>query len=179
MRVGPRTPTTPIACPGRPYAGQDERDVAHVERLVLVSDEDLDLASPGDAADELAEVGPVLESREDAPELVALRELGRLHDVEQAVAEDLLDGRRVVLAHDLDDPLADPPGELLHAIVRPQGGEPRLGARRGHARQALVEDGRDGVERGLVDRFVSVEGHKRLLDGTFAQDEDEAGHPAR
>ena len=71
----------------------------------------------GDAADQLAEVGPVLEGREDAPELVALGELRRLHDVEQAVAEDLLDRRRVVLAQDPDDPLADPAGERLDAVV--------------------------------------------------------------
>ena len=65
----------------------------HLERRVLATDEDLDPARAGDAADQLAEVGPVLEGGEDPPELVALGELGRLHDVEQAVAEDLLDRR--------------------------------------------------------------------------------------
>ena len=64
-----------------------------------------------DRADERAEVGPVLEGRKDAPELVALGELGRTHDVEEAVAEDLLDGLAVVLAEGPDDPLADPPGQ--------------------------------------------------------------------
>ena len=42
---------------------------------VLVADEDLDAARPGDAADELAEVGPVLEGGEDAAELLAVGEL--------------------------------------------------------------------------------------------------------
>ena len=94
MRVGPSTPTTPMARARSPVRREDERDVVHLERLVLAADEDLDLAAAGDAAHEVAEVGPVLERREDAPELVALGELRRLHDVEQAVAEDLLDGGR-------------------------------------------------------------------------------------
>ena len=58
-----------------PVRREDERDVAHLERLVLVADEDLDPPGARDAADELAEVGPVLEGGEDAPELVALGEL--------------------------------------------------------------------------------------------------------
>ena len=70
--------TVPIACgvatcgsgqdaddadrPARPAVRrEDERDVAHLERRVLVADEDLDAAGAGDAADQLAEVGPVLE----------------------------------------------------------------------------------------------------------------------
>ena len=85
------------------------------------------LAGAGDAADELAEVGPVLEGGEDAPELVALGELRGLHDVEQAVAEDLLDGVRVVLAQDLDDPVADPLRERSDAVVL---GRARRGASR-------------------------------------------------
>ena len=63
-----------------------------------MADEDVDAAGAGDAADQLAEVGAVLEGAEDAPELLALGELGRGHDVEQAVAEDLLDGGGVELA---------------------------------------------------------------------------------
>ena len=79
--------------------------------------QDVDPARPGHAPDELAEVGAVLERREDLPKLVALGELRRLHDVEQAVAEDLLDRRRVVLADDADDALADAPGESLDRVV--------------------------------------------------------------
>ena len=90
----------------------------------------------GDAADELAEVDPVLEGGEDAPELLALGELRRLHDVEQAVAEDLLDGVRVVLADDLDDALADAPGEGLDAIAVIEQGEAVLGPAGGHVREA-------------------------------------------
>ena len=52
----------------RPAVGrEDERHVAHVVWLVLVPDEDLDATRAGDAADELAEVLPVLEGAEHAP----------------------------------------------------------------------------------------------------------------
>ena len=88
------------------------------------------LPETGDAPDELAQVGPVLERREDLAELVALGELRGLHDVEQAVAEDLLDGGRVVVAEDADDPLADAPGEALDGVVLGQAGQDRRRARR-------------------------------------------------
>ena len=81
-----------------------------------MADEDLDAPSAGDAADQLPEVASILEGGEDAPELVALRELWRRHDVEKAVAEDLLDGRRVVLADDLDGAFPDTPRESLDGI---------------------------------------------------------------
>ena len=48
---------------------------------------------------EVAEVDAVLEHPEDAAEVLRSRELGRVHDVEQALAEDVLDGGGVELAH--------------------------------------------------------------------------------
>src|SRR6476646_3895601 len=156
---------------------EDERDVTHLEGLVLVTDEDLDAARAGDAADELAQVGTVLESVEDAAELVALGELGCFHHVEQAVAEDLLDRLGVVLADDLDDTVPDPPGEGVDPVVGVERGDARLGAACGHVDEALVEPCRDRVERGLVDGVVAVDGDQCLLDRTLAQDEDQAGHP--
>ena len=131
----------------------------------------------GDAADELAEVGPVLEGVEDAPELVALGEFGRLHDVEQAVAEDLLDRLGVVFADDLDDPLADPPGEGVDPVLADERGDAGLGAAGGHVDQALVEERGDRVEGRLVDGVVAVDRDQCLLDGALAEDEDQAGHP--
>ena len=122
MRVGPRTPTTPTARPGSPVRGEDERDVAHLLRRVLRADEDLDGADAGHPVEELAEVGPVLEHREDPPELVAPLELGRLHHVEQAVAEDLLDHRRVIVADRGDHALADPPDERPDRPVASRSG---------------------------------------------------------
>ena len=117
MRVGPRTPTTPIARPGRPYGARTSETSRISSGWFSWPMKTWTRPGAGDAADELAEVGPVLEGAEDAAELVALGELGRLHHVEQAVAEDLLDGRRVVLADDLDDALADAPGEGSDAVV--------------------------------------------------------------
>ena len=121
-------------------------------------DEDLDPAGAGDAADQLAEVDPVLEGAEHAAELVALGEFRGLHDVEQAVAEDLLDGGRVVLADDLDDALADAPGESLDAVVRRAASRAGLSARRAvmSTSRSLSSAG-DGVERRLVDGVVAVE----------------------
>ena len=84
---------------------------------------------------------------------------------------------RVVLAQDLDDALADAPGEELHAIVDAKELEPGLGPPGGHVHQPLVEQRRDRVERRLVDEVVALERDERLLDGALAQDEDQAGHP--
>ena len=61
---------------GPTVGGEHERYLAHLGRRVLVADEDVDPAAPGDEPDELTEVGPVLEGREDPPELLALGELG-------------------------------------------------------------------------------------------------------
>ena len=77
----------------------------------------------GDGTDELAEVGPVLERREDAPQLVALGELRRGHHVEEADAEDLLDGRCVVLAKGADDALADQRGRVADVGLLERSGE--------------------------------------------------------
>ena len=83
----------------------------------------------------------------------------------------------VVLAHDLDDALADPPGEGLDAVVAVERGEAGLGAAGGHVDQPLVEERGDRVEGRLVDGVVAVDRDERLLDGALAQDEDEARHP--
>ena len=118
---------------------------------------------PGDAADQLAEVGPVLERREDLAELVALGELRGLHDVEQAVAEDLLDGGRVVLAQDPDDPLADAPGERAGpASSASSRASVALGAGwpSGRRRRSLSSAG-DAVEGRLVDGVGLVERDQR------------------
>ena len=177
MRVGPRTPTTPIAWPGAAVRGQDQRDVVHLGPRVLRADQDVDGAGPRDAPDELAEVGAVLERREDLAELVALGELGRLHHVEEAVAEDLLDRGRVVFAEDAHDPLADAPRQSLDRVVLGQAGQDRRGATAGRVGQPLVEQAGDAVEGRLIDRLGLVEVHDRLLDAAFAQHEDQARHP--
>src|SRR6185312_10849898 len=82
-------------------------------------DEDVDPATPGDQADELAEIGPVLERREDAPQLLALGELGLVHDVEQAIAVNLVDGGPVRLAQRPGDPLGNAADENSFAAVGP------------------------------------------------------------
>ena len=63
----------------------------------------------------------------------------------------------VVLADDLDDPLADPPGEGLDAVVVVERGDAGLGAAGGHVGEALVEQRGDGVEGRLVDGVVAVD----------------------
>ena len=131
MRVGPRTPTTPIARPGRPYGARTSETSRISSGWFSWPMNTWTRPGAGDAADELAEVGPVLEGAEDAAELLALGELGCLHDVEQAVAEDLLDRRGVVLADDLDDALADAPGEGVRRDRRRAG-------RRGGSRRAVA-----------------------------------------
>ena len=107
----------------------------------------------GDVADELAEVGPVLEGREHAPELVALGELGRLHDVEQAVAEDLLDRRGVVLAQDRATTRS--PTRRASASSGSPSLEPRRATRSASVAvmldEPVVEERGDAVERRLVD----------------------------
>ena len=78
-----------------------------------------------------------------------------------------------------DDALADP-ARRAPRRGRPsssggeRGARPRVG---GQVAEALVEQRRDGVELGLVDRVVAVERDQHLLDGALAQDEDEAGEP--
>ena len=125
------------------------------------------------ALDEPAEVGPVLERREDPPKLVALGELRRLHHVEQPVAEDLLDRRGVELAERPDDPLADLPGERggrVGLVVPCQPGcDPRPRSGRRCARST-------GRPRAVSVVLVGgrVERDEDLLEGALAQDEDEA-----
>ena len=80
-----------------PVRREDERHVRHLLGRVLVADVDANGARPGDAGDQVGEVGAVLEGGEDAAELLALRELRGRHHVEQAVAEQLLDRRGVEL----------------------------------------------------------------------------------
>jgi hypothetical protein len=144
---------------------------------VLGADHDPDPTRPGDAADQLAEVRPVLQGREDLAQLVALGELGRLHDVEQPVGEDLLDRGRVVIAQDPDDPIPDALGDALHGVGTIEAGQRGLGGGSRRLEQVLVEHRRDPVEGGLIDRVRLVEGDRRLLDGTLPEDQDEAGHP--
>ena len=110
MRVGPEHADHADAAARPAVRGEDERDVAHLLGRVLGADEDPHSAGAGDAADELAEVGAVLERREDAAQLLAVGELRRGHDVEQAVAEHLLDRRGVELVQRPDDALADAAG---------------------------------------------------------------------
>src|SRR5215213_1153733 len=95
-----------------PVRCEDECHLAHVRRLVLVTDEDLDDARFGNAADEATEVRPVLERGEDAAQLLAVSELGRAHHIEEAVAEDLLDGGAVVVPEQPHDALPDAGNEL-------------------------------------------------------------------
>src|SRR5215218_4097097 len=71
--------------------GQDQRYVTHLIRTVFGANQDLDLATVGEPAKQRTEVVPVLEHGKDAPELLALAELGRLHHVEEPVAEDVFD----------------------------------------------------------------------------------------
>src|SRR3954451_22851234 len=122
-----------------PVRRQDERDVVHLVRSVLPTDVDHDPAGPGDASDEVAEIGPVLEGGEDAPELVALGELGRLHHVEQAVREDLLDRGRVVVADDPDDALAHAACDPLQGVAVPESEQRLLGLLPGPLAEELVE----------------------------------------
>ena len=128
MRVGPSTPTTPIARPGRPYGARTSETSCISIGWFSWPMKTRIRPALGDVADELAEVGPVLERREDPPQLVALGELGGVHDVEQAVAEDLLDRLGVVVLDDAHDPLADPAGERLEAVVATEPLDGRLGA---------------------------------------------------
>src|SRR5215212_252992 len=96
---------------------EDERYVAHLLGTVLGADENLDRARARDLIEELAEVRPALEGREDAAKLLAPLELGRFHDVQEAVAEHFLDDRRVVVANRGEDALADAADERLDRAV--------------------------------------------------------------
>ena len=60
--------------------------------------------------------------------------------MEEAVAEDLLDDRRVVVADRGDHPLADPPDERPDRAVAVDPGERPLGVGRGPAGHQAVED---------------------------------------
>ena len=55
-----------------------------------------------------AQVVAVLEHREDAAQLLALANSGRLHDVEEPFAEDVLHGRGIEVVHQPRDALARP-----------------------------------------------------------------------
>src|SRR5215213_1574541 len=76
---GPEDPDHANGTARAPVRREHQRDLAHVGRLVLVPDVDLDDPRLGDRADKPAEVDAVLESFEDAAELVALRELRSSH----------------------------------------------------------------------------------------------------
>ena len=149
----------------------------HLGPRVLRADQDVDGAGPRDAPHELAQVGAVLERREDLAELVAVGELRGLHDVQEAVAEDLLDRGGVVFVEDAHDPLADAPREALDRVVLGQSGEDRRRAAARRVGQPLVEQTGDAVEGRLIDRFGLVQAHDRLLDAALAEHEDQARHP--
>ena len=117
--------------------------------------------------DELAEVRPVFERGEDAPELVAVRELRGAHDVEQAVAEDLLDGGPIVVGQDARDPLADASDELPVGYGRIECQERPLDVVGRRVVHEIVEDSRDDGQRLLV--LGRAEGHERLLDRALAR----------
>ena len=120
---------------------------------------------PATACDQLAEVGPVLERTEDAPELLALGELGGRHHVEQAVAEELLDERpRRTRAWSGAIRSATCPDELVGARHRRSNlasvasisasgpvGEQAVQAR-GAASSVCLVDGRVEGEQDLLDR---------------------------
>ena len=106
-------------------------------------------------------------------------ELRRLHDVEQAIAEELLDGGPVVLAQAPGDPM----GELLDQCDLGAGSLGRdfqtsgatLDRLGGLIDEEVVEAGSDDGQAVLVDRLI--EGDKELLDRPLAHDQDEAREP--
>src|SRR6185369_2456407 len=71
---GPEHPDDPDGDVGAAVRRQHEGDLAHIRRLDLRADEHGDTAGLGDVADELAEIGPVLERVEDATQLLAVGE---------------------------------------------------------------------------------------------------------
>ena len=89
-------------------------------------EEDPEIAGPGDVLDELAEVLAVLQHREDTAELLRHGELGLRHDVEEAVAEELLDRRRVEVAEDVQGPGAGAPDQREDRVVLHQWLHQRL-----------------------------------------------------
>src|ERR1035437_510285 len=95
-----------------PVRCQDERDVLNLERSVLVADVDLDAAGSSYALDERTEVAPVLQGGEDLPDLLAAVELRSSHDVEKAIAAEIVDQGRVELAHRPHQPLSDAAEQL-------------------------------------------------------------------
>src|SRR4029077_10823740 len=64
----PEDPDDTDGAAGPTVGSEDERHLAHLGRSVLVTDEHVDPAAPGDEPDELTQVRPVLEGREDPPE---------------------------------------------------------------------------------------------------------------
>src|SRR5206468_877970 len=112
----------------------------------LLADEHANARTPHDAADKVAEVGAVLEGGEDAAHLLALRELRRGQDVQEAVAEDLLDLLGVELAHRAEDPVHDAardPGDGTvsgDALLEPPEAARDLDG--GQVGEVLVDEGR-------------------------------------
>ena len=100
---------------------------------------------------------------------------GRAHHVEQAVAEDLLDGGPVVVVEEADDPLAD--------------AQRRAGVRRGRLQRTSAAVAISEAVASWTSSFRIaattvrsawssgvVEGDERLLDRALAEDDDEARH---
>ena len=136
-------------------------------------------AGPGDVLHQLAEVLAVLEGGEDPAQLLGRGELGLGHHVEEAVAEELLHGRRVEVAEEVQGPLARSPHEGEDRVVGRRVLEPA---------QALGEiGGWQSPDAGAVEpvgRFVQlavgdarVDRQEGLLHGTLVEHHDEAGHP--
>ena len=79
---------------------QDQRDVLHLLGPVLVADEDLDAAGPGHGSPRASPGRPRFSRAAKTCRTLSLRSnSGRGHDVEQAVAEEIVDGVAVELAH--------------------------------------------------------------------------------
>ena len=74
---------------------------------VLAADDHVHPAAPGEHRHQLLEEVGALDDLEDRAQLAALRELGLLEDVDDAVGEDVLDDDRVGALQELGHDLAD------------------------------------------------------------------------
>ena len=144
--------------------------------LVLAADEDAHISAGREPLHEVAQVDAVLEHVEDAAEPLGALELGLLHDVEQALAEDLLDRRGVELVHDPGDTFdrqreqgVDRRGAFAQRVEHGIHLGGRLGA------QHPVDAAGDLVEFGPGVLAVEVEQH--LLDRALGHDQQQAGRP--
>ena len=98
--------------------------------------------------------------------------------MEEAVAEELLDGRRVEVAKEVEGPVAGAADEREDGIVGRGVLEPAepLGEVGGSEADAAAVEAGGGLRQLLVGRR-RVDGEERLLHGALVVDDDEAGHP--